>query len=171
LQRSGLEHVILRPSAFMEWHVHEFNGKALLAKGKAQLIGPGTKQRNFVAATDVAEFAVRALTEAAPHGPVIEIGSPGNFSNRQVTALYARLAGIEPRIAHLPAPVALAMSFVVRPFHPGIARVLQLGALPDDAFDECFESSTLERDYPVRLTRLEAFVGARVAEHRAATPR
>jgi uncharacterized protein YbjT (DUF2867 family) len=171
LQRSGLDYVILRPSAFMECHVHAFNGKALLAKGKAQLIGPGTKPRNFVAAADVAAFAVLALTEEPAPGPIIEIGGPGNFSNRDVTALYAQLAGVEPRASHLPAALARAMSFVVQPFHPGIARVLRLGALPDDAFDECFDSSTLERDCAVPLTRLETFVGARVAEHRAATPR
>jgi nucleoside-diphosphate-sugar epimerase len=136
-----------------------------------RLIGPATKKRNFVAAADVAEFAVLALTDAALPGPVIEIGSPGNFSNGEVTALYARLAGIAPRISHLPAPVARALSFMVWPFHPGIARVLRLAALPDDAFDECFDSTDLERDFAVRLTRLEAFVSERVAEHQAAVPR
>ena len=34
LQASGLEHVILRPSAFMEWHAHMFNGKSILEKGR-----------------------------------------------------------------------------------------------------------------------------------------
>lgn len=106
LQRSGLTRVILRLSAFMEWHVHEFNGKALLAKGKAQWIGPRTKQRNFVAAADVTAFAVPALAREPAPGPSLEIGGPGNLSNGEVTALYARLAGIEPRISHLQRPVA-----------------------------------------------------------------
>ena len=39
LQASGLEHVILRPSAFMEWHAHIFNGKSILEKGRTQLLG------------------------------------------------------------------------------------------------------------------------------------
>ena len=63
MRASGLDAVILRPTAFMEHHAHNFNGKGLLDKGKAQLIGPGTKPRNFVCAADVAAFAVRALLE------------------------------------------------------------------------------------------------------------
>lgn len=165
LQRSGLPHVILRPSAFMEWHVHAFNGKALLDKGRANLIGPGTKLRNFVAAADVAAFAVQALTGEPAPGPIIEIGGPGNFSNRDVTALYAELAGIEARASHLPAALARALSIVAGPLHPGLARILRLGALPDDAFSETFDSTPLQRAFPsIALTPLRAFVQARVAQ-------
>ncbi len=49
LAASGLDAVVLRPTAFMEHHAHNFNGKALLEKRKAPLIGPGTKPRNFSA--------------------------------------------------------------------------------------------------------------------------
>jgi NADH dehydrogenase len=165
VQQSGLPNVILRPSAFMEWHVHAFNGKALLDKGKAQLIGPGTKPRNFVAAADVAAFAVMALTEEPAPGPIIEIGGPGNFSNRHVTALYAELAGVEARASHLPAALASALSIVMQPLHPGVARILRLGALPDAAFSETFDSAPLQRAFPsIVLTPLRAFVQARVAE-------
>jgi hypothetical protein len=58
-----MEYAILRPSAYMEHHVHAFNGPRVLTKGKVQLVGRGLKQRNFVAATDVAQFAERALLE------------------------------------------------------------------------------------------------------------
>ena len=76
----------------MEHHAHNFNGEALLKKGKAQLIGPGTKKRNFVAATDVAGFALRALLEDPPPFRAIEIGGPGNYSNTEVAERYARAA-------------------------------------------------------------------------------
>lgn len=46
--------MILRPSAFMEWHAHAFNGANILKTGKTTLIGSGHKPRNFVAASDVA---------------------------------------------------------------------------------------------------------------------
>jgi len=39
LERRGLEHVILRRSAFMEWHAHAFNGANILKTGKTTLIG------------------------------------------------------------------------------------------------------------------------------------
>jgi uncharacterized protein YbjT (DUF2867 family) len=164
LKASGLAHVVLRPSAFMEQHVHDFNGKGLLKSGRAQLVGPGTKRRNFVAADDVAQFAVLAVTVEPMPDPVLEIGGPGNFSDNEVAALYARLAGIEPRISHLPAAVARALSRVAAPLHPGVARLLQLLSLPDDAASEAFDCGPLQRAFPaVHLTPLEAFVRARVA--------
>ncbi|MEO7244535.1 MAG: SDR family oxidoreductase [Rubrivivax sp.] len=165
LQRSGLPHVILRPTAFMEQHVHTFNGKALLEKGQAKLVGAGTKKRNFVAGDDVAQFAVLALTAEALPEPVIEIGGPGNFSNNEVAELYARLAGVAPHISHLPGSVARFISRVAAPVHPGVARLMRLLGLPDDAFSETFDCTALQRAYPaLRLTPLETFVRARIAE-------
>lgn len=159
LKASGVpQTVILRPTAFMEHHAHNFNGAALLAKGKVQLIGPGTKKRNFIAATDVAEFAVRALTLDPPPFTELAIGGHGHYTNVEVTQLYARLAGVEPRISHLPVAVAKVMSVVMKPFHPGLARVMKLMSLPDGAFEERFEgAAALEQAYGVPLKTLEAF--------------
>ena len=132
LAASGLDHVILRPTAFMEHHAHNFNGAGLLAKGKAQLIGRGTKLRNFIAATDVATLAVRALLEVPPPFRRLDMGGPGNYSNLDVTALYAKTAGIEARSSHLPSAVARFLSVVAAPIHPGMARVMRLMSLQDD---------------------------------------
>jgi len=170
LAASGLPHVILRPTAFMEHHAHNFNGKGLLDKGRAQLIGPGTKKRNLVAATDVARFAVRALTEDPAPFTTIEIGGPGHYSNLEVTALYARAAGVEPRASHLPVAVARVLSVAAAPFHPGMARVMRLLSLPDDAFPEAFDGcAALERDWGVRMTPLDEFVRRQVAAAKAAS--
>lgn len=163
LQQSGLPNVVLRPSAFMEWHAHEFNGKGLLAKGKAQLLGPGTKRRNFVAAGDVAELAVRALLGEPSPGPVMAIGGPGNYSNNEVAAIYAQAAGLPLRISHLPAPLLGLIARLAKPLHPGIARIMQMSSLPDDAFDESFDgSAALEQKYGLALTTLESFVQQQV---------
>ena len=165
LQRSGIPHVILRPTAFMEQHVHEFNGKAVLKNGRAQLIGSGTKKRNFVAADDVARFALRALLdEPAPSSPM-DIGGPGNSSNLEVARLYAKLAGKELRVSHLAPSVARVIAAAAKPFHPGVARLLSLLALPDDAYSEAFDCTALQLQYPeVQLTTVESYVQARVAE-------
>ena len=167
---SGLAQLVLRPTAFMEHHAHNFNGKALLEKGKAQLIGSGTKKRNFVAATDVAGFALRALLDDPPPFRAIEIGGPGNYSNTEVAERYARAAGIELRIGRLPVAVARVLSVLAKPLHPGMARMMRIFALPDDAFDETFDgSAALEREHGVRLTTLDEFIAARVAEAKGAT--
>jgi uncharacterized protein YbjT (DUF2867 family) len=168
LAASGLPHVVLRPTAFMEQHVHLFNGEGLLYKGKAQLIGPGTKPRNFVAATDVAQFAVRALLEDPLPFRVLAVGGHGHYSNTQVAQMYAREAGIPARIGHLPAGVARVIASLAVPLHPGLARVLRLSALPDDAYSEHFDgAAALEREHGVTLTRVESFIRQRVAESHA----
>ncbi len=166
---SGMVCAILRPTAFMEHHVHEFNGLNVLTKGKAQLVGAGSKKRNFIAATDVAQFAVRALLDDPLPFTRLDIGGPDHASNLEVAALYARLAGKPLKVSHLPAGMARLMSVLARPLHPGMARLMHLLSLPDDAFDETFDGATeLERRFGIRLTRLEEFVSARVREHRPA---
>jgi len=42
-----------------------FNGAAILSKGRAVILGTGTKPRNFVAAQDVAEVAAQGEYRAA----------------------------------------------------------------------------------------------------------
>lgn len=168
VRSSGLDAVVLRPAAFMEQHVHEFNGAAVLAKGKAQIIGPGTKPRNFVAATDVAQIALRALLDDPPPTRQLDIGGHDHASNAEVAALYARLAGMPPRSSHMPAGLARALSALAAPLHPGAARILRLLSLPDDAYSERFDgAAALESSFGMRMTRLEDFVRARVSEHRS----
>lgn len=168
VRTSGLDAVILRPTAFMEQHVHLFNGKAVLDKGKASLIGPGTKPRNFVRAADVALLAVRALLEDPPPFRALDIGGHGHYGNAEVAALYAREAGIAPRASHLPAGVAAVIGALARPLHPGLARVMTLMSLPDDAVSERFEgAAALEQAYGVRLTTLPEFVRRQVQAARA----
>jgi uncharacterized protein YbjT (DUF2867 family) len=171
LLSSGLDAVILQPTAFMEHHAHAFNGKGILEKGKAQLIGPGTKPRNFVCAQDVAQFAVRALLDDPPPFRRLAIGGPGNYSNLEVAALYARIAGVPLRVSHLPAGVAALLGRIIRPLHPGVARILRLSSLPDEAMPEHFVAPVdYEREFGVRMTPLDEFVRRQV--HRAGiTPR
>ena len=60
-----------------------------------------------------------------------------------VAALYARTAGMELRVSHLPAGIAKLLAVLARPLHPGVARVLRLASLPDDAFPERFEGTSI----------------------------
>ncbi len=157
LQGRDLSYTILRPSAFMEWHAHEFIGKPLLAKGKVTLFGKGDNPRNFVAAADVANYAVLALTDPRAVGQVIEIGGPENWSNNQVAALYAQLAGRPVTITHVPLALLRVMSPLLQPFHPGLSQVLALSILTDTG-DMTFDPTALLHDYPMSLIRLEDWV-------------
>jgi hypothetical protein len=52
---------------------------------------------------------------------------------------------------------------LARPLHPGVARILRVLSLPDDAYSERFESDVdFERNFGVRMTTLEAFVRRQV---------
>ena len=169
LAASGLRHVVLRPTAFMEHHAHNFNGAGLLAKGKAQLIGPGTKPRNFVAASDVALLALRALMDEPLPFRQLDIGGPGHYSNQEVAALYARCADLPLRVSHLPAGLARVIAVLARPLHPGLARILKMSSLPDDAYSERFDGApALQREHGITLTPLPQFVADRVAQWRQA---
>jgi uncharacterized protein YbjT (DUF2867 family) len=163
LARSGLDYSVLRPSAFMEWHAHAVNGRSILKSGRTTLFGTGTKLRNFVAARDVAHCAVEALTAGTVRRRMLEVGGPGNYCNNEVAAMYARSAGIDLRVVHVPLWVAATLARLIRPIHPGISRVLRLASLPDTAFSETFDSRDLLRAYPqLRPTTLQDFVQTQV---------
>jgi uncharacterized protein YbjT (DUF2867 family) len=167
LQHSGLDAVVLRPAAFMEQHVHGLNGAGVLNSGKARLIGPASKPRNYVCAADVAHFAVKALMDDPAPFRRIDIGGHDHASGADVAARYARAVGIPLKASHLPVGVARVLGAVAKPLHPGVARILQLTSLPDDAYDERFDgAAALEALHGIRLTRLDEFIAARVAEHR-----
>jgi uncharacterized protein YbjT (DUF2867 family) len=171
LAGSGLDAVVLRPTAFMEQHVHLFNGAAVLKRGKASLIGPGTKPRNFVCAADIAPLAARALLEDPPPFRVLDIGGHGHYSNLEVAALYAREAGVALRTSHLPLAAARFIGAVAAPLHPGLARIMKVMSLPDEAIPERFDDAAeYEARYGVRLMRVEEFVRERVREARRAVP-
>jgi NADH dehydrogenase len=170
LASSGLEYVVLRPAALMEWHAHAFNGKGILDNGRTVILGTGTKRRNFVAARDVAAIAARALAGEMPRERVIAIGGPGNFTNDEVARLYAQIAGVPARIIHVPRAALSAIGAIAQPFHPGIARVLRLSSLPDDAFLETFDDGKSAGRHEIGATSLEAFVRERVLEHRGVAP-
>lgn len=162
---SGLGYTILRPSSFMEAHVHRFIGQPLLEHGFTVIVGPGSKPRNFVAVRDVAPFAVQALAEDSLNRCTIEIGGPDNLGNREVAAMYVVRAR-RGRVLHLPLGAARALSALVRPLHEGVARVLDFSTLPDRALPETFQPDKLLAEFPRTLTTVDEFIDERVAEWR-----
>jgi hypothetical protein len=64
----------------------------------------------------------------------------------------------------MPPPIARAMSIVLKPFQPGLSRIMYMNSLPDNAFSETFDPTKLLQDYPVQLTTLEEFIREQIAE-------
>lgn len=107
---------------------------------------------------------------AAPR--VLVVGASGALGRPVVHLLRER--GVPVRALFAAAKAAGVERFVcvsahgAAPLHPGLARVLRLSALPDDACSERFDgAAALEREHGITLTTLEQFVRERVAESRA----
>ena len=114
LQRSGLEHVILRPSIYVE----ELARLALLAKSRGFLVlpGPGTNQVAPISVRDVALRAVSCLDLEGVEGRVIPLGGPETLPMKE--ALQRALQAAEaPNVRQVAAPAALvdATSAIIRP--------------------------------------------------------
>jgi uncharacterized protein YbjT (DUF2867 family) len=169
LRESGLSHTILRPSAFMEWHVHRLNGQMLLDRGTTFIVGPGTKPRNFVSVRDIVPIALQALEHDSLAGRTIEIGGPDNLSNKDVALMYlVRMRQEHGKVRHLPLPVARVLATLIRPFHEGIARVLDIALVPDADWPEEFDPRALLAEFPLELMTVDRFVDERVREWRRA---
>jgi uncharacterized protein YbjT (DUF2867 family) len=164
LKASGLSYTILRSAWYMEQNVYLYNGKSILESGKTSLLGNGTKPRNFIAVRDVAQFAVLAMLDPKLKNRTIDIGGPQNATNNQVAELYGKIAGITPKVSHMHPLMAKAMSVVLKPFQPGISRIMYLNSLPDNAFDETFDPVPLLAEFPMHLTTLEEFIREQVTE-------
>jgi uncharacterized protein YbjT (DUF2867 family) len=165
LRESGLPFTVLRPAAFMECHVHRFNGQMLLEKGHTLLIGPATKPRNFVASRDVVPLAVEALLTDSLFGRTVHIAGPDNLSNLDVALMY-QLRSRQGKVHHLPLAAARVIAEVVRPFHEGIARVLDMGLVPDSQWPETFDPRELLAEFPRTQTTVDQFIDERVREWR-----
>lgn len=165
VRESSIPYTILRPTSFMEQHVHEFLGKPLLEKGVAFIIGPGRKRRNFVAARDVAFFAAMALRSDDLLNRTLDIGGPDNISTRDVAAMY-QLRSRQGRVIHLPLALARLGASVLRPLHEGIARVLDIASVPDAQWPETFDPGPLQAEFPRQMTTVEKFVDERIRDWR-----
>lgn len=157
LRASGLSFTILRPTAFMDFHAHVLLGRPVIEGKKVLIFGRGERPRNFVAASDVAQFAVRALKDESLAGQTIDIGGSQNLSNLEVVRIYEAASGQTASVIKVPAIVSSLLSRLIRPLHSGLAQMLQFAALAETA-DQSFDARVLEQRSSIRMTRLEDWV-------------
>jgi NADH dehydrogenase len=170
LQTSGLSYTILRPTAFMEAHAEMFIGQPILGKGKVSLFGKGQNPRNFVAADNVAQFAVMALSDPTFSGQTVDIGGPENLTNMEVVRLYEKLDGRTAKVSHVPLGMLKVMYRLMRPFHPGLSQIMQFSIYADTT-DNSFDPGPMLAAYPkIKFTPLGEWAGQRIQSGALSVP-
>ncbi len=163
LKASGLSYTILRPSAFMEWHVHNLLGKSILETGKVIIFGGGNNSMNFIAGKDAAHFAVVALTNPSAKNRTLEIGGHDNETKNKIAGMYGKYSGRTPKVTNVPAGFMRFMSPILRPFQPVISRLMALSAWTDTT-DQTFSAAAILKEFPMTLVRLEDFIREQVTK-------
>jgi uncharacterized protein YbjT (DUF2867 family) len=161
LRASGLSYTILRPPAFMEWHVHNLLGKNILDTGKTTIFGSGNNPANFMAARDVAHIAVLALTDPRLKNRIIEIGGPDNVTRNQIAEMYGRFSGRKPKVSHVPTRIMKVMAPVLRPVQPVVSRLMSFSVWTDTT-TQSFNPDAMLKEFPMNLTRVEDFIREQV---------
>jgi NADH dehydrogenase len=127
IRRSGVPHVMLRPSAFMETWVDELLAKGIRNKGVATIFGDGNAVTNYIAVDDVAELAVQILARPDVVNEAIDVGGPSNLSQNDLATLVERRLQSSGKRRHIPAALLRLLPPVIRPFNEVTARLMALG--------------------------------------------
>jgi uncharacterized protein YbjT (DUF2867 family) len=127
IRRSGVSHVMLRPTAFMDIWIDEILGKGIREKGVATIIGDGNNIANYIAVDDVAEFAVKILARADVVNEAVDAGGPSNVSQNHLATLVERRLKSSGKRRHVPVAAVRLLAPLVRPFNEVAARLMTLG--------------------------------------------
>jgi uncharacterized protein YbjT (DUF2867 family) len=127
IRRSGVPHVMLRPTAFMDVWINQIFAKDIREKGRATIFGDGTTVSNFIAVEDVAEFAVKILARPEIVNEVVEAGGPSNLSQNELVTLIERRLKSSGKRRHLPVAALRWLPPIVSPFNEVAARLISLG--------------------------------------------
>jgi len=169
LKSSGLSYTILRPAAFMEWHVHNLLGAPILTSGKTTIYGAGENPVNFIAGQDAARYAVLALTDPRLKNRSLDIGGPENISKNDVVRLYEKHAGRKASVKHIPVGMMKVMGPLLRPIQPVLSRLMSFSVWTDTT-DQRFDPRAVQEEFPIALTRVDDFVREKVTNPETTTP-
>jgi uncharacterized protein YbjT (DUF2867 family) len=127
IRRSGVGHVMLRPSAFMGVWVDQLIAGDIRKKGRATIFGDGTRVANYIAEEDVAEFVVKIAAREDVVNEAIAFGGPSDMSINQIATLVERRLGSSGKRRHIPVAAMKVLAPVIRPFNEVAARLVSLG--------------------------------------------
>jgi uncharacterized protein YbjT (DUF2867 family) len=133
IRRSGVPHVIVRPTAFMEVWADQILGGGIRQKGKATIFGDGSAVSNYIAVDDVAEFIAKILAREDVVNEVVEVGGPSTISLNDLATLIEKRLGSSGKRTRIPAALLKVLPAIVRPFNERAARLISLGAFASES--------------------------------------
>ena len=161
LRKSNFAYTILRPSYFMEAWLGPHLGFDYPHR-RATIYGDGTAPISWIARGDVAEFAVRSLTERSARNQVLELGGPEALSPNQVVRLFEQASGDRFDVQHVPVSALEAQRASAKDSMERAFASLMLAYARGDAIPM---QATLAR-LPVSLTSVEEYARRVLAESR-----
>ena len=126
LEASGVPWTVLRPTVFAENHALLLMGEPLRAGKPVQFFGSGAVKITWISASDVADDVVWSLQDTSALGSVRELRGRDHLSRLDVLALLERELGVSAKRHHLPLGAMTLMRMLTRPFHPGLATLLDM---------------------------------------------
>jgi uncharacterized protein YbjT (DUF2867 family) len=127
IRRSGVPHVMLRPTAFMDVWIDQVMAKGIREKGVTTIFGDGNAVANYIAVEDVAEFAVKILSRPEIVNETVDAGGPSNLSQNDLATLVERRLKSSGKRRHVPVAALRILPPIVRPFNEVAARLMTLG--------------------------------------------
>jgi uncharacterized protein YbjT (DUF2867 family) len=159
LRDSGLGYTILEPDMFMDVWVTEVVERPIRAALPVTLVGEGKRKHAFIAASDVAAFALVAIDRSEALRQTLRLGGPRSISWRDVVGAYGAALG---------RPVQFNRVSLGTPI-PGLNEFMSRMLTAAEAFDSTVAMDDLARMYGVRLTSIEEFARRSIAAWSAAT--
>jgi len=130
LRASSLAWTIIRASAFMETWMMVI-GEPLIRTGKTRVFGSGGNPVNFVSAADVADAVEAAVFDPSLRQSVVEVGGPEDLNWTDFTRIVQEVAGRSGKVSRVPRPMLRAMSVLLGPVNPILARQVKAAVVMD----------------------------------------
>jgi uncharacterized protein YbjT (DUF2867 family) len=146
LRDTGVPWTIVRPTAYFETWIGLLEETARRS-GRPLIFGRGDNPINFVSAGDVAALVEHVISDRTTRGRALDIGGPENLSFNELAAAVQRAAGRTGEPRHVPRPLLRAMTVLMRPVKPDLARQAR-AALLMDTTDMTFDASPIRTSFP-----------------------
>jgi NADH dehydrogenase len=165
LRASGMPWTIIAANAIMDVMFSLVIGGPVRSGQPVTLVGTGNRAHSFVAARDVAAFAVAAVGHPGALNQRIPVGGPAAVSFRDIMATWERVLGRAIPVRWI-APGELLPNL---PPVPGLAELVSGLLAWLDTFDSPVEMTELARTFGVTLTTVEDFVAGSAGKVSQAT--